>query len=248
MTASLQIGVAAAATAALAMAPAARVAELQALSDVDYAQQLRATPPEQLIALGREAVRRLGTYRARVVKEERIGDRLLPAQTLEITVQPSPLAMRVEYLAGPKSGRKLVWTQRRPKQMLVREGGVLGVVSLWLDVDGSLAHRDTNHRVAELGFAPLLDIVASDLRKAAAFGGHQRRDEGFDVAGHYCMVFTAPAAAEGLYARRTRLCIDKQLALPVRIEVDDRLGLLERYQYSQVRPNQRVDPALFETL
>ena len=235
-----------AAAAATGMSPAARLDQWRSLSAADLATQLRATSPEELLALGREGVRRLGTYRARLVKQERVEKKVLPAQTLELVVQPAPWALRLDYLEGPKAGRKVVWTARRPKQMLVREGGILGIMSVWLDVDGGLAHGDTNHKVLELGFAPLLEIIARDLGKAAPHGGHRRHDEGFDAAGNYCMTFTAPPGAPGLYAERTRLCVDPRLALPVEVEVSDRAGFLERYQYTRIRANQSVDPAVFE--
>lgn len=222
--------------------------DLRALPVDQYAARMRATSPEELVTLGREAVRRVGAYRARLVKQERLGGKINPAQTVEITVQPAPRAMRLEYVEGPKAKRRVIWTARRPKEMLVREGGLLGVMSVWIDIDGRLAHGDTNHKVTDLGFGPLLDIIASDLRKAAPYGGHIRHDEGIDAAGDYCMVFTAPAAAKDVYAQQTRLCIDRQLALPVRVEVNDRAGFLERYHYTQIRPNQKLDPKLFEDL
>ena len=225
-----------------------RVDELRALPDAQLAAQLRGTSAQDLIALGREGVRRLGTYRARLTKQERVGAKLLPAQTLELLVQPAPRALRLQYVEGPAAGRKVIWTEARPKQMLVREAGLLGLTSIWLDVDGGLAHGDTNHRVTELGFAPLLDIMAADLAAAAPYGGHQRHDEGFDAAGRYCLVFVAPRGAPNLYAQRARLCIDPRLAVPVELEVNDRAGFLERYRYSDVRAQQRVDRAAFQSL
>ena len=62
------------------------------------------------------------------------------------------------------------------------------------------------------------------------------------------MEYSAPPGAKGLYAQRTRLCADAKLGLPVKIEVYDGQGFLERYEYTNVRPNQKVDPALFEDL
>jgi hypothetical protein len=58
----------------------------------------------------------------------------------------------------------------------------------------------------------------------------------------------APAAAKDVYAQQTRLCIDRQLGLPVRVEVNDRAGFLERYDDTRIRPNQKLDPKLFEDL
>jgi len=223
---------------------AARLDQLRALPPAALGDQLRQTPPDELVRLGREGVRRLGTYRARLTKQERVAGRVRPPQTLEIIVRPAPRALRLEYLEGPKAGRKVLWTAGRPRQILVREAGILGLASIWLDVDGRLAHGDTNHDVTELGFAPLLDLVERDLRKAAPLGGHRRQDEGFDAAGNYCLTFTAPPGAAGLYAARTRLCIDPRLAVPVQVEVEDGAGFLERYRYTQVRANQTVDPVL----
>jgi hypothetical protein len=223
------------------------LADLRGLSQDRLAEVLRAISPEDLVAIGREGVRALGIYRARVIKQERVGGTMHPAQTLEIVVRPSPRTVRLEYVAGPKSGRRVLWRQdQRPSEMLVREGGILGLASLWIDIDGKLAHRDTNHRASELGFGPLLDIFESDLRKGRAQGGHARRDRGLDGRGAYCMEYTAPPGSKGLYAERTLICTDPRLGLPLRIEVFDRQGLLERYEYSDIRPNQQPDKALFE--
>jgi hypothetical protein len=221
--------------------------QLRALPQAELGARLRATSAEELVAFGREAVRRLGSYRARVTKQERVRGKVLPPQTIEMLVRRSPRALRLEYVAGPKAGRKLIWTAAQPKQMLVREAGLLGVISVWLDLDGDLARRDTNHAVTELGFGPLLDIMAADLAKATPYGGHQRHDEGFDPAGRYCIVFVAPPGAAGLYAQRTRLCIDPRLALPVELEVHDRAGFLERYRYTEVRSVPLIDASAFES-
>lgn len=159
--------VAAAVTAgSIGVAPAVRLDEWRALSPAELGAHLRSTSPQDLLALGREGVRRLATYRARLVKQERVGTKVLPAQTLELLIQPTPQALRIEYVDGPKQGRKVIWTARRPKEMLVREAGILGVMSVWLDVDGKLAHGDTNHQVFELGFGPLLEMIARDLARA----------------------------------------------------------------------------------
>src|SRR5688572_20936217 len=72
-----------------------RLDELRSLPRPALAERLRATSPEELIVLGREGVRRLGTYRARLMKQERVGGKVLPAQTMEVIVQPAPRAQRL---------------------------------------------------------------------------------------------------------------------------------------------------------
>ncbi|HEY2902793.1 MAG TPA: DUF1571 domain-containing protein [Polyangia bacterium] len=227
-------------------APGARLDALATLPPLALAERLGGTSPDDLIVLGREAVRRLGTYRARLLKQERVDGKLLPPQTMEVIVQTSPRAQRLDYVEGPKAGRHVIWTQKRPTEMLVREAGILGITSLWIDLGGRLAHGDSNHNVTELGFGPLLDLVSSDLHKADAQGGHVRKNQGFDGSGCFWMEYTAPPGASGLYAQRTRLCIDAKLGLPVKIEVHDAHGFLERYEYTNIRPHQTIDPSLFE--
>jgi hypothetical protein len=215
----------------------------------EQAERLRTASPEALIASGREAVRKLGTYRARLVKTERIKGEVRPAQTIDILVRPSPPAIRMEYIAGPKSGRRVIWRQdKRPGEILVREGGILGLTSLWLDSAGSLARGDTNHAVSEIGFANLFDVMERDLAKGKTQGGHTRKDLGLDANGLYWLEWIAPPGAHGLYAQRTRMGIDLNLNVPVDVEVYDAQGLLERYQYKNVRTRQSYTPADFEDL
>jgi len=207
------------------------------------------TSPEALIAGGRESVRKMGTYRARLVKTERINGEVCPAQTIDILVRSSPRAVRLEFIAGPKSGRRVIWREdNRPSEILVREGGIMGLTSLWLDSSGSLARRDTNHAVSEIGFANLLDVMERDLAKGKSQGGHVWKDLGLDANGIYQVEFIAPPGARGLYAQRTRFGIDPNLHVPVDIEVFDAQGFLERYQYKNVRTRQSYKPSDFEDL
>jgi hypothetical protein len=210
----------------------------------------RIASPEALIASGREAVRKMGTYRARLVKTERIKGEVLPAQTIDILVRPSPRAVRMEFVAGAKSGRRVLWRENnRPNEILVREGGILGITSLWLDTSKGLpARAGTNHAVSEIGFAYLFDIMERDLAKGKSQGSYGWKDLGLDANGLYRIEWIAPQGARGLYAQRTRLGIDPKLHVPVDIEVFDAQGLLERYQYRNVHVQQVPKPSDFEDL
>jgi len=209
----------------------------------------RIASPEVLIASGREAVRKMGAYRARLIKTERIKGEIRPAQTIDILVRPSPHAVRLEFIAGPKSGRRVIWREdNRPSEILVREGGILGLTSLWLDSSGSLARGDTNHAVSEIGFANLFDVMERDLAKGKSQAGHVWKDLGLDGSGLYQVEFIAAPGTRGVYGQRTRFGIDPNLHVPVDIEVFDAQGLLERYQYKNVRTRQSYKPSDFEDL
>ncbi len=232
------------------MAPVnARAGEPSAPAQTAEASSLRDVPAEGLIAKAREAIRAMGDYRARLIKTERIKGEVRPPQTIDVLVCRAPHAVRMEYVAGPKSGRRVIWRQdRRPNEILVREGGILGLTSLWLDSSGGLARGDTHHAVSEIGFANVLDVMQGDFTKGKAHGGHARKDLGPDASGLYRIEWTAPAAAPGLYARRVRVGIDTNLRIPVDIEVFDDQGFLERYEYKNVRAHQACRASDIEEL
>src|SRR4051812_39986205 len=70
---------------------------------------VRATPPEEMARLGREAVAPLSSYRYRLTKRERVGGRLLEEQQIETFVRQRPFAVRLEYVSGPAKDRRVVY-------------------------------------------------------------------------------------------------------------------------------------------
>ena len=208
--------------------------------------RFRKATTEDLVALGRRSVAALGSYSARLTKQERVGGKLLAPQVIDVTVRDRPRALRLSFVSGPKNGRRVLYNaELRASEMLVREAGLLGITSVWVGLDSALSRGDTNHRITDIGFGPLLDLVENDLRKGKAAGGHARKDEGLDASGAFCLLFTAPAGVPGLYADRTRLCIDPVLGLPVKIEVLDKTGTVEKYEWARIKANLPLPASFF---
>jgi hypothetical protein len=204
-------------------------------------------PTEALLAESHRSVKALGIYRAIVVKTERVHGKVLGPEVADTWVREQPRAVRMTFIVNGRPGRRVLYNEQvRAGEMLVREKGVLGFMSLWVAIDGWLVHRSTNHSVRQVGFGPLLDLIDRDLAQARRFGGHRRTDEspGQGPGGTSCLVFTAPGGAP-VYAARTRLCFDASSRLPVVVEVFDRAGFLERYEWRNVLPRQSVDAAFF---
>ncbi len=210
------------------------------------------TPPTELIEMGREAVKGLGTYRYRMAKEERVGGELLPVQDVDMFVQEQPFAVRLHFVGGPSKGRKVLYNSKeRPDDFRVREHGFLGVFgAVWISVDSGMAKKDSNHTVKEAGMGPLLERFASDLKKAEAQGGMQVTQEGWDKAGRWCTMYTAPNGGKGFDAAKSRICTDVDSRLPARVEGFDGAGaVLERYVFTDVKaavhPPKFFDPDNF---
>jgi len=221
---------------ALALPEPERVRALSALSVAEREDFFRSLTVADLVALGRQSLGNLGIYQARVTREERVHGHLYGPDVIEVTVREKPHAVLLAFVTGEHKGRRALYNaELRPREMLARESGVLGLFSMWLSLDSSFARRYTNHTIAEVGFGAMMDVMHADHGKVAAVGGYQRTDEGFDPRGHYCMFFMAPAGAKGLYATRLRYCVDGKLALPMKIEVFDDKGRREYVEYQNLQ-------------
>lgn len=216
---------------------ARRKEALAKLSRDEQAQLFKAMTAAQLVALGKDALHGMGSYEAELTKQERVKGKVLPAQTMLLEVREQPFAVRLQVVDGPAKGRKVLYNAAlKPGEIRAKEGGMLGFAgALWLDKDGSMAKGDTNHAITDLGFANLLRIIEGDVKAADAAGGMKREDLGFDADGLYCIKTTPPAGVKA-YASQSRLCFDPVLALPVKVEVDDAHGFLERFAFKKVKP------------
>ena len=221
---------------ALAMSESERVRLLSALPVSEREVFFRSLSVADIVALGRQSLGSLGVYRAQVTREERVHGHLYGPDVVEVTVREKPRAVVLAFVAGEHKGRRAFYSvDFRPREMLARESGVLGIFSVWLSLDSSLARRYTNHKITEVGFGAMIDVMQADQEKAAAAGGYRRSDEGFDGRGLYCMSFIAPAEAKDLYATRLRYCADGKLALPMKIEVFDDKGRSEYVEYQNLQ-------------
>jgi len=229
---------------ALAMPTSERARALAALSNAERAEFFRSLGSGEIVALGRQTLGSLGVYQARVTREERVRGRLHGPDVVEVTVREKPRAVLLDFVAGAHKGRRALYNaELRAREMLAREAGVLGLFSMWLALESSLAHRDTNHSITDVGFGAMMDAMQAEQAKASALGGFNRNDEGFDARGLFCMLFTAPTGAKGLYAAQLRYCVDGKLGLPMKIEVFDEHGRREYVEYHnlQVRLSVRED-------
>jgi hypothetical protein len=203
----------------------------------EVAAFIRAQSPDQLLCFAREALAAMPVYQMRVEKRERFNGRVGPAQNIDAWVREEPLAIRAEWAAGDKAGRRLFYDAKaRPGEMRVREAGVLSLAgAVWIRIDGSLAHIDTRHSVRDLPLSGVIDLLQANFDLARPLGGPEREDLGWDASRHWCIRFTAPPGlrAEG---RVIRICFDVAQRLPAEVEIEDDAGFLESYRYLHVTP------------
>lgn len=199
--------------------------------------------PEALLQHSRAALAKLGVYRLRFTKEERLEDGWIGPQVMDLVVRERPFAVRATIIAGPNKGRRFLYdTTSNKEQLLLREAGLLGMLPLWIDIDSRLTRGDTRHGANELGFGFILATIERDHRLAQ--GRFMFTDEGLDKAGARCLMLTPPPAVPGIYALRTRVCFAPSSLAMTRVEVWDQRGLAERFAFQVVEANMS-DSGLF---
>jgi outer membrane lipoprotein-sorting protein len=181
-------------------------------------------------------------YTALYEKEERAissGER----QTIRLSFR-KPLDVRLDWLNDDgKVDQTAVYRQgHNGGKVIARRSGLVGRLAgtLTLDPRDRLAMRDSRHPITEVGLGYVINRVSDGLRtgrftaapvREVVFGGTQADQFVFDAA--------PGADALGLGgARRATVWIDRELKLPIQVEVLGADGtVLERHRFRNLRIN-----------
>lgn len=135
-------------------------------------------------------------------------------------------------------------------KVLARENGLLGslVGILRLEPSESLALSDSRHPITEVGIGKIIDRAQRDAANPRITSRFDS-EEVLDGRTAFKFDFTA-SSNEGLGglndARNALLWIDRELKLPVKLEIYDSASLLlERHRFKELRVNQKLADKIF---
>jgi hypothetical protein len=206
-------------------------------------------------------VRKIRDYACTLIKRERVGDRLLPPQTMYVKVRQDPYSVYVRYLA-PQAMRdqEVIYVAgRNHGNLLAHSTGLrhrlMGTVAL--KPTSPLAMRGNRHPITEVGLALLVE-------KLAVLGRHDlsqestaltRFERNVPVDGRPCTMIEIrhPQPKPGVTYHVAKIYVDDQLVLPVRFEAYDwpespgeEPPLLEEYTYEDLQLNNGFTDADFD--
>ena len=193
---------------------------------------------------------RVSDYTVVFRKQERLDGKLLPEETTLLKFQ-KPLKVYMKWIEDPSKGTEALYVDgSNDNKLLVRRGGLLGILTLSLDPRGSLAMIKNRHPITEVGFGYLIDGLQRNIRRALRHGELEvirLAEETFK--GRFTIVVEAkfaPRAGRTYHASRMVCHIDKDLMLPIGAAFYDENDLLfERYSYSDVKLNVGLTPLDF---
>lgn len=206
----------------------------------ELARIMKDTPQAKLLAMGQRIVVGLNTYSYRMLKQERVKGELLPEQTIDVYIREVPFSVRLHFVKGPGTGRKLVFNPSvRANEFRVREAGLLSIAgSIWLNVDSSFAKSDSNHTIREAGIGTLLARLMRDTERAKPLGGFPLVPEGWNEKGEHCGSYMSPPASPPFDYAKTRICTDLVSGVPMKVEGYGLKGeLLEKWHFSDFKPD-----------
>jgi hypothetical protein len=175
-------------------------------------------------------------------KQERIDGKLNEGETALFKFQ-KPFKVYMKFIDGPSTGTEALYAEGSyENKLLVRRGGIWGVMTLSLDPRGSLAMSGNRHPVTELGFGFLLSEFRRNIEPAIRSGELEimrLTDETFN--GRPATVVEGKCFSHGgrkYYSARFIMHIDKELLLPVGdVFYDGNDEMFEDYVFTDVKLN-----------
>ncbi len=182
------------------------------------------------------------SYTAIFHKQELVQGNLLPEEVILLKFK-RPFKVSMRWLRGPGAGRTTVFVKGADGDRIrVKESGLIGLLPLKLDPDGSLAMKGNRHPITDAGIENLLSKIGENVRRALRQGELAFEDHGSDKVWNQetvCVEGRFPRdTSKGYYCYRARLWLDFETTLPLRTEIyDTQDRLIERYGYEELRLN-----------
>lgn len=164
-------------------------------------------------------------------------------QTMRLSFR-KPFDVRIDWLnEQAKVDQTAVYRQGfNDGKVLAKRNGLLGALAgtLKLDPNDSLALEDSRHPITETGLGNIIDRAKRDAANAQVRSRFVA-EEPLDGRSTYKFEFDAKQGAQlsGVpQATRVVIWIDKELMLPVMVEIYDRANtLLERHRFKELHTN-----------
>jgi hypothetical protein len=215
----------------------------------------------QLLAEAQASIARVRDYTGTLVRQERIAGQLQPEQFIDIRVRQQPYSVALKW-TSPRdlAGQEAIYIAGRNNNEIRAKGtGILAIAGyVSLPTNDPRVMKKSRHAITETGIGNLIDVIARSYEIERRLPAGQVTvtfaDYAFQKRPCTRMELTHHAFNAQLYCYRCVVYVDKELKLPVRVEVYDwpapngnpKGELLECYSYINLRFNLGLTDAAFE--
>ncbi len=202
----------------------------------------------QMIAIANDRMSRVSDYSCTFIKQERIGKKLLPPQTILMKGRTNPHSIYFSFQTVHKGREAIYYPARFANKLVAHEGGWAGYLAgtMQLDPLGRLAMSDNRHPVSEAGINKLVARVYDSWHNHLQPEHDITIEHGVSLANRSAtMVQTRHETRSPQFQyHMVQIYFDDQLGLPVRFMGYDwpvrpgaQAELLEDYQFVNLRVN-----------
>lgn len=205
----------------------------------------------------RDKARDLGSYEAKFTKKEIVGRKMISNQML-IKVRSQPFSVYMKFIE-PEAGQQVVFNEgKNSDKLTVKPVGIKSILgSLELAPNSSTVMKENRHPITSMGMERTVDSLITQWKAESRYGEVDvKYYPNAKLNDRNCKVIEAihPQPRKQFTFHKTRLYIDSESGLPVRVEqfgFPSKAGakppIVEQYTYSGIRRNGRLADLDFST-
>ncbi|MEA1950854.1 MAG: DUF1571 domain-containing protein [Planctomycetota bacterium] len=208
---------------------------------------------------GLESIEKLHGYTARVVKRERVGDKVLDYEYMYVKIRHRPFSVYM-YFLGPANlkGQEVIYIEgANDGKMWAHATGLRGMIGMvQLKPTNPLAMSGQRYPITELGVQNLVRRLLEVGAKDTKYGECEVSFlEGAKIETRPCTCIQVvhPVPRRNFLFHIARIYVDDETNIPIRYEAHDwpkgkdgRPELIEEYTYLDFTPNDKLTDADFD--
>lgn len=214
-------------------------------------------PAIRIAQLSLEALEPITDYQATLSRREMVRGELI-AETMQLKFREQPFSVYLLF-GGANAGREVLYVEGKNNNLLLAHEGsgfksFFGTISL--APDSPEVTRQSRHTITEIGLRNMLRVITARWEEESKYGECEvRYYHNARVNDRECLAIecTHPRARKQFKFHITRLYIDRETSLPVRVEnwgFPRQNGgtppLIEEYTYSNLQTNVGLTDADFD--
>lgn len=216
--------------------------------------------PLRLLAKARQVFSTVQDYTYTMIKQERIGGTLQPVNVMSVAIRQEPFSVYMKWLQPTKiAGQEACYvTGKNGGKMRAHSVGILGKVGfVSIDTNDPRAMKHSNHSITEAGVGNLLNRLTQTWSEERKLNRVQVKMGEYEYNKRRCIRVdaTKPNLEPGTdEVYRSVVYFDKELGLPIRVEIYDRpkpggkpgSDVVEMFSYIDLKLNVGLSNATFD--
>jgi hypothetical protein len=210
------------------------------------------TAAESLLGQFFSASDQVEDYRVVMDKQQRVEGEMQPLERLQIEHRRTPDCRYMQWIGDRNRGREMIYCpDRYDGQIKVHNGGLLGLLTVSLDPNGSMVTAHQLHHIYESGLFVITAMVRKDneyMQQHPELAPPAITHRAVSGAASTCIDLSQGADLFSTYhLGRQSLCLDDKLSLPTELTLWSTEGtLMEHFTYSQYQLNIGLTDADFD--